>query len=161
MTSTAFPLFPVLALQGGAAPAAAPTGEAAASGEAVPTGGAAPTGTATTGAVGGKAEGAQAPAADNSPFNLPFLIPAALFLVIWWFVLMRPQQQDRKKRQVLLDSLKKNDRVVTNSGMIGTVANISGDGKEITLKFGENVRIPFLRSAVERVLSEPATPPTT
>jgi preprotein translocase subunit YajC len=57
--------------------------------------------------------------------------------------------------------LKKNDRVVTTSGMVGTVANISQDGKEITLKFGDTTRIPFLRSAIETVLrDEPASAET-
>jgi hypothetical protein len=45
--------------------------------------------------------------------------------------------------------------------MIGTVANISQDGKEITLKFGDTTRIPFLRSAIETVLRDdvPAAEP--
>lgn len=87
--------------------------------------------------------------------------PLIVMLVFYYLLLIRPQQKDRAKRQELLNSLKKNDRVVTTSGMLGTVANISQDGKEITIKFGDNTRIPFLRSAIETVIrdEQPATEP--
>ncbi len=84
-----------------------------------------------------------------------FWILIGVMLVLYYVMLILPQQRERKKRLELLNSLKKNDRVVTTSGMIGTVANVSQDGKEITLKFGDTTRIPFLRSAIETVLREP------
>lgn len=80
--------------------------------------------------------------------------PLVLMVAFYYVLLIRPQQKERAKRQELLNSLKKNDRVVTTSGMVGTVANISQDGKEITLKFGDTTRIPFLRSAIETVLRD-------
>jgi preprotein translocase subunit YajC len=87
--------------------------------------------------------------------------PLVLMVAFYYVLLIRPQQKERAKRQDLLNALKKNDRVVTTSGMVGTVANISQDGKEITLKFGDTTRIPFLRSAIETVLrDEPATADT-
>ncbi|MBA3314804.1 MAG: preprotein translocase subunit YajC [Planctomycetaceae bacterium] len=87
--------------------------------------------------------------------------PLVLMVVFYYVLLIRPQQKERGKRQELLNSLKKNDRVVTTSGMVGTVANISQDGKEITLKFGDTTRIPFLRSAIETVLRDESAPAET
>lgn len=87
--------------------------------------------------------------------NGGFWILIGVMLLLYYVMLILPQQRERKKRLELLNSLKKNDRVVTTSGMIGTVANVSQDGKEITLKFGDTTRIPFLRSAIETVLREP------
>ena len=97
-------------------------------------------------------------AAENAAPGSSLVIwaPLILMLVLYYVMLILPQQRERKKRQELLNSLKKNDRVVTTSGMIGTVANVSQDGKEITLKFGDATRIPFLRSAIETVLRDPA-----
>jgi preprotein translocase subunit YajC len=86
--------------------------------------------------------------------NWVWWLPLALMVAFYYVLLIRPQQKERGKRQELLNSLKKNDRVVTTSGMVGTVANISQDGKEITLKFGDSTRIPFLRSAIETVLRD-------
>lgn len=102
-------------------------------------------------------------AAEAPPQQSSWILWAPLLLMVafYYVLLIRPQQKERGKRQELLNSLKKNDRVVTTSGMVGTVANISQDGKEITLKFGDTTRIPFLRSAIETVLrDEPASAET-
>ena len=104
---------------------------------------------------------AQRDAAPRGDNGWVMWIPLIAMLPIWYLLLIRPQQKERAKRQDLLNALKKNDRVVTTSGMIGTVAMISQDGREITLKFGDNVRIPFLRSAIETVLRDPAAAPET
>jgi preprotein translocase subunit YajC len=80
--------------------------------------------------------------------------PLVIMVAFYYVLLIRPQQKERGKKQELLNSLKKNDRVITTSGMVGTVANISQDGKEITLKFGESTRIPFLRTAIDTVVRD-------
>lgn len=78
--------------------------------------------------------------------------PFMVIIVLYFVLVVFPQQNDRKKRTELLNNLKKNDRVLTKSGMIGTVVNFSGDGNEITLKVDDNCRIRFLRSAIDSVL---------
>lgn len=85
-----------------------------------------------------------------------FLMMAGLM----YFMLIRPQGRERKQREALLSSLKKNDRVVTLSGIIGTVTSFSNDGKEVTLRVDDNVKLQFLRSAIQGPLSDspPAEP---
>ncbi|MCA9095203.1 MAG: preprotein translocase subunit YajC, partial [Planctomycetaceae bacterium] len=61
----------------------------------------------------------------------------------------RSPNQEAKKRENLLSSLKKDDRVVTIGGIIGTVANISSNGKEITLKMDDNSKVRFVRTAIQ------------
>ena len=79
-----------------------------------------------------------------------FLMMAGLM----YFMLIRPQGRERKQREALLSSLKKNDRVVTLSGIIGTVTSFSDDGKEVTLRVDDSVKLRFLRSAIQGPLSE-------
>ena len=53
---------------------------------------------------------------------------------------------------------------VTIGGIFGTVANVSTDGKEVTLKVDDSTRIKFRKSAIAEVFSdEPPseTPPKT
>lgn len=83
---------------------------------------------------------------------LQFLPWIAIF-VFAYFILLRPQSQEAKKRENLLSSLKKDDRVVTIGGIIGTVANISANGKEVTLKMEDNSKIRFLRTAIQTKLT--------
>ncbi len=80
--------------------------------------------------------------------------PMALIAVVWYFLILRPQGRERREREKLLNALKKNDRVVTHAGIIGTVVNISNDGKEITLRVDDSVKMKFLRSAIQGVVAE-------
>jgi preprotein translocase subunit YajC len=82
------------------------------------------------------------------------MIPMVAIAVLWWFLLFRPQRRERAKRDALLKELKKNDRVVTIGGILGTIAHVSQDGKEITLKVDDNTRIKLLRSSIQNVLTD-------
>ena len=80
--------------------------------------------------------------------------PMLLIGFVWYFILLRPQLQERKKAESLRDSVKKNDKVVTIGGIIGTVTNISADGKEVTLRVDDNTKLKMLRSSVQSVLTD-------
>ena len=89
---------------------------------------------------------------DPSPWGM--MMPMVLIGAFFYFIVLRPQASEKKKHQNVLDALKKNDRVVTTGGIIGSVANISNDGKEITLKVDDNTRIKFRRSSIGSVLTD-------
>lgn len=91
----------------------------------------------------------------ESPLTV-MLLPLLVIGVLWYFLLFRPQSAERRKHTEMLNALKKNDRVVTIGGIIGSVANISADGTEITLKVDDNTRIKFRRSAIQTVLKDDA-----
>lgn len=82
------------------------------------------------------------------------LIPLMAIAFLWYFLLFRPQRQEQHRRSQMLSALKKNDKVVTIGGMIGTIANIAPDGKEVTLKVDDNARIRFLRSSIQSVIRD-------
>lgn len=69
-----------------------------------------------------------------------------------YFVLFRPQKKRQQEQQRLVSSLKTGDRVVTNAGIHGLIANV----KETTvmLKVADNVKIEVEKSAVNNVLKE-------
>lgn len=81
---------------------------------------------------------------------MPFIAIGLFF----YFILLRPQQAEQRRKKELLASLKKNDKVVTTSGMIGTIADISSDGTRVTLRVDDNTRIKFLRSAIQEPLKD-------
>ena len=82
------------------------------------------------------------------------LVPLVAMGLLWYLLILRPGQRERAKRNELLKELKKNDRVVTIGGIVGTVANVGADGKEVTLRVDENTRIKMLRSSIQTVLSD-------
>jgi preprotein translocase subunit YajC len=103
------------------------------------------------------AEGAAPKQANNDNFFWMILPPLAIIAVLY-MVMDSPQRRDRAKREAMMKSLKKDDRVVTIGGIFGSVANISQDGKEVTLKVDDGTRIRFRRSAIAEVLSAESPP---
>lgn len=95
-------------------------------------------------------DGAKEPPGSQMLQFLPLVAVAVLF----YLILLRPQRREQRRQEDMLKALKKNDRVVTIGGMIGAVANVSTDGKEVTLKVDDNTRIKFLKSSIQRVLTE-------
>jgi preprotein translocase subunit YajC len=93
------------------------------------------------------------PRAPSGAGQLVTFLPFVAIAIIFYFLLLRPQRREQAAREAMLSALKKNDKVVTVGGMIGSVANISPDGQEVTLKVDDNTRIRMVRSSIQRVLS--------
>jgi len=91
------------------------------------------------------AEGGAAAAPDWKQSFGPML-PLFLMFGIFYFLVLRPQQKKSKLHQRFLTELKRGDMVVTNSGMIGMVKNLSD--KLITLEVDSNVCIKMLRTQI-------------
>ncbi|MEW6249377.1 MAG: preprotein translocase subunit YajC [Planctomycetota bacterium] len=98
-----------------------------------------------------------APGAPPSPtsFLQNPLIPLILVIVVFWFIMSRGKRKEQQRYQQMLSSLKRNDRVQTIGGVLGTVVDVRDD--EVVLKVDEtnNVKVRFNRSAIKEVLREP------
>ena len=81
-----------------------------------------------------------------------FFVPFIFIFIIMYFMLFRPQKKRQQEQQRLISALKTGDKVVTNSGIHGLIANV----KETTvmLKVADNVKIEVEKSAVTNVLKE-------
>jgi preprotein translocase subunit YajC len=95
---------------------------------------------------------AQAPSGGSGAVMTQLLFFAAIF-AIFYFLLIRPQQKQKKDREAMLASVKKGDRVVTTSGLYGTVVALGE--QTVTLKVADSVRLDFERSALGRVVTAP------
>ena len=78
-----------------------------------------------------------------------FLIPLALMFGIMYFLVIMPQQRQRKKVQEMLAAIKNGDKVITTSGIYGTINGMDGD--TIILKVADNVKIRVARAAIAQV----------
>lgn len=91
-------------------------------------------------------------AAGGGAGGILSLVPFLLIFVIFYFLLIRPQQQKQKQQQALLDAIKKGDKVVTTSGIWGTVTNLGKD--TVTLQIADNTKIKMQRENVSRLRTE-------
>ncbi len=90
-----------------------------------------------------------APAAGPGQAFLTQLPLLVAIVAIFYFLIIRPQNQERKRHEALLAGLKKDDQVVTNSGLYGRVAQVK-DGR-IELEIAPKVRVWIEMSAVKRL----------
>jgi preprotein translocase subunit YajC len=90
--------------------------------------------------------------APPAPFDSSLLIMmAAIFAAFYFIVIMPMKRREKKEREDLFSKLKKNDEVLTSSGLIGIVAMVKDD--EVILKADEssNVRLRVLKSAIVQI----------
>lgn len=78
--------------------------------------------------------------------NLVFL--GAIFLVFYMFII-RPQSKRQKEIQRKVSEMKRGDKVVTSSGIIGVLHSIEEDSVLVDVSGGVKVR--FLKSAITDV----------
>ncbi len=88
-------------------------------------------------------------AAEGSGSLVGMVVPLIVIGFLFYFLLFLPQRRERQKQDQVLKALKKNDRVVTIGGVVGTIVNIEPDSKLVTLKVDANTRMVFLRSAIQ------------
>ena len=81
---------------------------------------------------------------------LPTLVMFGAMFAIFYFLMIRPQQKQRQDRDRMLAAIKRGDKVVTTSGMFGTVTNLSD--KTVTLRVADQVKLEFERAAIGRVV---------
>jgi len=72
-------------------------------------------------------------------------IPLILIFVIFYFFLIRPQQKKVKDHKIMVENLKRGDKVVTSGGIIGTVEKVM-DNDKIEIEIAENVKVEIIKS---------------
>ena len=97
------------------------------------------------------------PAGDGG--GPPPQFPILLFLVLgllFYFLLWRPQKTEQKRRESLLTALKKNDRVLTASGIYGVVTNVHREANEVTIKVdeGTNTKLRMTLGSIAQILGD-------
>src|SRR5688572_26736170 len=105
------------------------------------------------------------PEAVEGPNIWSVMIPYLAVITLLYFVMSSPKRRDQARRDQALKNLKKNDRVLTIGGILGSVVSVSTDGKEVTLKVDDSTRIKFRKTAIAEVLGDEtpaeATPKST
>jgi preprotein translocase subunit YajC len=82
------------------------------------------------------------------------LIFIVLIFAAMYFLLFRGPKKQKQQQEQMVKALKKNDRVQTIGGILGTVIDVTDT--EITLKVDEsnNTKIRVLPSAINRVIEQ-------
>lgn len=82
-------------------------------------------------------------------FLVTFLLPMLLMFGIFYFLLIRPTRTRQKEMQAMLEALKPGDRIVTSSGIHGTVVALQDE--IVQVRIADNVKVDFSKSAIASV----------
>ena len=72
-------------------------------------------------------------------------IPLILIFVIFYFFLIRPQQKKVKEHKLMVENLKRGDKVITSGGIVWSIERII-DNDKVEVAISENVKVEVVRS---------------
>ena len=72
-------------------------------------------------------------------------IPLILIFVIFYFFLIHPQQKKVKEHKLMVENLKRGDKVVTSGGIVGTIERVV-DNDKVEVLISENVKVEIIKS---------------
>tara|TARA_B100001121_G_C18324375_1_gene450275 strand:+ start:185 stop:469 length:285 start_codon:yes stop_codon:yes gene_type:complete len=72
-------------------------------------------------------------------------IPLILIFVIFYFFLIRPQQKKVKDHKLMVENLKRGDKVITSGGIVGTIERII-DGEKVEVLISDNVKVEIVKT---------------
>ena len=84
-------------------------------------------------------------------------VPLILIFVIFYFFLIRPQQKKVKEHKLMVEALKRGDKIITTGGIVGTVERII-DNEKVEVNISENVNVEIVRSSGIQGLANTAEP---
>jgi preprotein translocase subunit YajC len=99
---------------------------------------------------------AAAPAGGGASAMFVQIFPLILIFVVFYFFLIRPQQKRAKEHEAKINSVQKNDEVVTGGGLMGKVIKVADDYVEIEI--APNVRVKAVKSTLTNVQSRNVKP---
>ena len=72
-------------------------------------------------------------------------IPLILIFVIFYFFLIRPQQKKVKEHKIMVENLKRGDKVITVGGIVGTIDRII-NAEKVEVEIADNVKVEIIKS---------------
>ena len=76
------------------------------------------------------------------------LLPFVLIMLILYFLMIRPQSKRQKEKKLMIEAIKKGDRIVTIGGVHGTVVGLKNQGKIVVIKVDKNTNLTVVKSSI-------------
>jgi preprotein translocase subunit YajC len=89
----------------------------------------------------------------GEPSFSPLILMLGIFFLFWLVVLRPIGRRQQHERDSMLANLKKNDKILTSSGIYGTVVTVSDTADEVTIKVDDNVRLRMVKASIARNLT--------
>ncbi|SDI22994.1 preprotein translocase subunit YajC [Sinosporangium album] len=82
--------------------------------------------------------------------DITSFLPLILLVVVFYFLLIRPQRKRQREQLEMQNSLAPGTRVMTTTGLFGTVVAV--DNEDVILELAPGVETRWVKAAVGRVI---------
>jgi preprotein translocase YajC subunit len=93
------------------------------------------------------------PQGGGSLFDNPIIFLALPGMLLFYILFLRPMRKQEQERTALLTAIKKNDKIITHSGIYGTVVSVSEKEDELVVRVDDNVRLKMVKNSILRNLT--------
>ena len=84
-------------------------------------------------------------------------IPLILIFVVFYFFLIRPQQKKVKEHKLMVENLKRGDKVVTSGGIVGSIERVI-DNDKVEVSISDDVKVEIIKATgIQALLNNPET----
>jgi preprotein translocase subunit YajC len=97
---------------------------------------------------------AQSAAGGAGGFSLQGLLPFVLIFIIFYFLLIRPQQKRVKQHKLMVESLKRGNKVLTAGGIFGVVTKAVDGSETVSVEIASGVTVDLARQMISEVRGE-------
>jgi len=92
---------------------------------------------------------------ENILTSLGALPMFLLMFVVLYFVLIRPQIKEQKGKKLMIENLKKDNRVVTRGGMVGKIIDFQGkDNQYVIIDNEVGSKLKLLKSSIVSIFEK-------
>jgi len=92
---------------------------------------------------------------ENILTSLGALPMFLLMFVVLYFVLIRPQIKEQKEKKLMVENLKKDNRVVTRGGMVGKIIDFQGkDNQYVIIDNEVGSKLKLLKSSIVSIFEK-------
>ena len=83
------------------------------------------------------------------------IIPFFLMFLIMYFLIIRPQRKQQKDFDLMIENLKKGDRILTRGGIYCVIIDFLGEDKQkILVDAGSNVKVQISKNYVAALVKK-------
>ena len=97
---------------------------------------------------------AQSAAGGAGGFSLQALLPFVLIFIIFYFLLIRPQQKRVKQHKLMVENLKRGNKVLTAGGIMGVISKAHEGSETVSVEISQGVIVDVARQMISEVRGE-------
>ncbi|NBV05842.1 MAG: preprotein translocase subunit YajC [Proteobacteria bacterium] len=95
-----------------------------------------------------------AAAATSPEFSFTSFVPLILIFAVFYFLIIRPQSKKYKDHQLMVDSLKVGNKVITSGGIIGVIKEVDTKENLFEVEIAQDVTVKVIKSHVADIVKK-------